>query len=277
MQTSQNLTGQNPLLVPPIQYYEGKKVVDLDFKILGRRRNFETKFSFLMNIRIKEYSCWKKEWTDYWWILYQEYEQLIEKKLLNELNSNDKLFIRLFIHSLKTNTQVNQPPLPYFQSRFHLTDHAYYGIKFSNPKLPLVKEVRRQEKTHPLSYIGVGYKDKGSSRNNCWDASPSWQEITSVSSHEQDRVHQRSQFLKKGKTPLVTIELKRSSTMWDPAVKISLREVVNIQGAKEGYVVDDIDHRILPRVFLDSCPEIFWSKIHKKLGTRWTNGKFFLH
>lgn len=57
-----------------------------------------------------------------------------------------------------------------------------YHIIFSNPEGVLNRDLP------PTRYIGVGYKDKGSARNEAEDASPGWQEIASSVSNLERKI-----------------------------------------------------------------------------------------
>lgn len=92
----ENQSGQNPLLVPSIQRWTGDYSVDLTFKILGGMKSLERNLTFLMNVRIYENHLWKPEWSEYWWILFNKFEELIELGMSDELSTSDDLFLRIF-------------------------------------------------------------------------------------------------------------------------------------------------------------------------------------
>jgi hypothetical protein len=63
---------------------------------------------------------------------------------------------------------------------FLLSAHEYYGLKNGRMKsegIPRVKWITVRLIKSFQRYIGVGYKDKGSSRDKSWDGSPSLEEV----------------------------------------------------------------------------------------------------
>lgn len=273
----ENQSGQNPLLVPSIQRWTGDYSVDLTFKILGGMKSLERNLTFLMNVRIYENHLWKPEWSEYWWILFNKFEELIELGMSDELSTSDDLFLRIFRKSLDKNQLTARPPQAFFRSRFDLDPHAYYGMK-NSIRLPLIKEIRRKERKHHQAYIGVGYKDKGTARDDSQDASPSWQEITSVASRRSRATTSRSFHLSDRKgSELLTLTLRKPRDGWEKPVKITFKEVVGSTGLKEGYRIYHEDARTLPTQFLDSVPDRYLPTVLETLKTKWTNGKYFLH
>lgn len=271
-----NQTGQNTFLVPAIRKYKGTKVVDLSFHISGGMRNIETVISFLINMRTFEPELWTKETGEYFWVLKEKLLEMISLGLSEELTPSDDLVLR--IHSrfaLEKNLGVKLDPLM-FRSRFNRDAHGYYGMK-PQLRIPQITERRRKEKYHHVSYIGVGYKDKGAAGDDAVDASPSWQEVATESYEQSARITMLKPYLReKSGSELRTIVLKRSRERWELAVKVDLIQLEDKQRNLFGWKVNRSSARMLPSVFLSEVPERYWNIVFKATGTRSTDGEIFL-
>lgn len=179
---------QSALLVTPIQNWQGEKTLDLHYKlpIRGIRKLLK---SLVWNIVIEgeKFISDKtkvKEVRTYFWIIRQKLEEKIQLGLELELSSFSRNRLDLIDNYLSGKHKgLVWPPdcSSYTEDEFHLDKdnlHEYYG-NYRVTNFPIIREVRRPSRYHHKLVVGVGYKDKGSSKDEALDGSPDYQTVSS--------------------------------------------------------------------------------------------------
>lgn len=256
---------QNTLLVPPI--LRNMEVgVDKHLTLTSGHKKLGRLLGILICSYLYEKESWSKSHEEYLWTIYTFFQTKLSLGLEEKLSSLDECLIRMIS---RKSIDTQQLPQWIKFSKFFLTKHEYYGmILEANFKLPVIKEVRRKRRYHHHRYVGVGYKDKGATTEDSWDGSPSWQQVVRKNDIARNRTTDLLLILG-GK--LVRRLRHRSVPLgqdcWKNTIKARFTEV-GLQG--EDSTLGFVCNNHLP------ISEEFWIKIHQNLGTKVTDGKYFL-
>lgn len=101
-------------------------------------------------------------------------------KLLKSVQINERTVWKLK-DTLRKNIKELKPFLLPKRNLSQTELHMKNKVKIRETRLPGVL----RKKLPPERYIGVGYRDKGSRRDEAWDGSPSWQDVASRKSYKE--------------------------------------------------------------------------------------------
>lgn len=222
----QNQNGQNTLLVPTIQWFEGKSAVDIHFKLEGGNRNLGTLISLVMGVNENKLVEWTASWHTYFCILWSIYETKIDLGLEENLSSLEQAHIRCFMMYSKIGENWHTNKM-YQTSRFSLSPHSFYGLLGKTKSLPTIRQQRRKSIKHFQQYIGVGYKDKGAAKVESEDGTPRWQNVASKGVNNSQEANALSRNIRGEviEPDIITLVLRRSRTLFDPPKKANFQRI----------------------------------------------------
>jgi hypothetical protein len=271
---------QSALLVAPILGNRGEKFVDSNYQFNSKNIKFLIKsvIHTVLNCQ-KQFTIEKKrEFSEYFGVLVSKYIEKADLGIEVELSSTDSMRLRLVQMFLNSKfTELNWPP-----SLSHLEVDQFFAEKDSfeyhgnikNKDLPVIKMKRRVKKHHTERYVGVGYKDKGSSKDTSNDGSPSWKESSRVYNFDKERTELilknfQFKFINERKT--VVLPRGRNNAFR----KVELKKIVSENGLISGY---EIDHNVtLTKFFVTEVGQEDSLILQRKLKTILTNGQVYLN
>lgn len=271
---------QSALLVAPILGNKGEKFVDSSYQFNSKNIKFLIKsvIHTVLNCQ-KQFTVEKKrEFSEYFGVLVSKYIEKADLGIEVELSSTDSMRLRLVQMYLNSKSkELNWPP-----SLSHLEVDQFFAEKDSfeyhgnikNKDLPVIKMKRRVKKHHTERYVGVGYKDKGSSKDTSNDGSPTWKESSRVYNFDKERTELilknfQFKFINERKT--VVLPRGRNNTFR----KVELKKIVSENGLISGY---EIDHNVtLARFFVTEVDQEDSLILQRKLKTDLTNGQVYLN
>jgi hypothetical protein len=219
----------------------------------------------------------KSEFSEYFGVLVSKYIEKSDLGLELALSSNDKLRIRCIQMYLDNKTHgITWPPdlSNYGEDKFFVYKDSYeYHGNIKNTPLPVIRLRRRVRRTHTERYVGVGYKDKGSSKDSSNDGSPDWK----TSSRELNLSKERTEMILKNlkfKDLMIrkTLELSRDESR--NLRKVELVKIETHDGLLQGWRIDR--NTTIARNFVSNLNENDLSQLLVELNSKLTNGEVFL-
>lgn len=170
---------QRTLVVAPIQQYIGDMGADSSLVLeRGKWRVDILLKTLLSKFRYQNQLVSK---TDLVYLNYLYGRFIHEQKLglQRQFNAGEEFFSKKIIkicNELKDLNSWSNSSIELYDP-WYMSKHAYFGVVNENSfKMPKLKMSRRPKRVHFQKFVGVGYNDKGTSRNTSEDASPRWQE-----------------------------------------------------------------------------------------------------
>lgn len=270
---------QSALLAAPILGKDSEYHVDTHYSFNNRGvgKLIKTCIHIIINNEELFDQKLKSEFSEYFGVLVSKYIEKADLGLEIGLSTNDSLRIRMIQKYLDNkNHGICWPPdlSDYGEDKFFVKkdSHEYHG-NIKNTTLPVIKIRRRNKQVHTARYIGVGYKDKGSSKDSSNDGSPDWK----TSSRELNLSKERTEMILKNikfKDLYVrkTLELSRGKSR--NLRKVELIKIESVDGLIQGWRIDR--NTTIARNFVSNLDENDLPGLLDKLKSKLTNGEVFL-
>lgn len=123
-------------------------------------------------------------------LLYSKYLNLISLNMV-KLSELQKFALQTLIREINTGHSglTNRAFLESLhKSLLYVRKEEYFGRLRGKTQQFIIKMDLRPKRNHFEKYIGVGYKDKGTAKEESWDGFHSWQEITSTGESKLNEV-----------------------------------------------------------------------------------------
>jgi hypothetical protein len=126
--------------------------------------------------------------VEYNMIVLSEMQNFALRTLIREINSGHQgLTNKAFLESLHG-------------LLLYVKKEEYFGRLRGKTQKYIIKMNLRPKRNHFQRYIGVGYKDKGTAKEESWDGFHSWQEITSTGESKLNEVIRANSFKLSGRS-----------------------------------------------------------------------------
>lgn len=256
---------QNPLPVAPTLY----RSLNVDDK-LAFSSNRE-KLKLIIKMLVGSYLYAEEEFTEdqsvYLYFAMNELNRKVELGMEKKLLPYENTLINMIIRRSLVKKDL---PIWLQKNQFFCTPHEYYGTIYDGFKFPKLVYKRRPKRLHQERYIGVGYKDKGTATDESFDGQPSWKSVAAYNQSKEEEITtiEQEKFLKLGNST-ETIDLGYSDFSDRPK-----RAYFHSFETKEGTIKGWKNTSEIAEY--ETIPEKFWNLVHKKLGTKTTNGRLFI-
>lgn len=269
---------QSALPVIPIQRNE-EIYVDTHYSFPNRGvfKHLKHLIMIIINEREKFDEVYKKELSEYFGVVLSKYIEKSQLGLEIELSSIDEIRVRSIQNYLSGRLKgLTWPPnlSNYGQDLFFCQkdSHEYHG-NFKLRKLPPIKMRRRRSRYHHQRFVGVGYRDKGSSKDQSYDGTPDF----GTSSGEINRQRERAEIVIRNIRLEFTGTRKTLDLTNGPKSvrrKVDLMKFRCQNGLWEVFQV--CSNTNFARHFVQELREEDYSYVQRRLCATLTNGKYFL-
>jgi len=169
-----NLFGQSSLLVTSTLYHNKEMFADTELFLDTKGMRPWLAFRLLLSKFVHEPKGRTSDDLLALNILKEKFDLLIELKMMR-INPYQQNTIKYIVILLNKSLTAPIENLALQAHEILLPPHEYFGHTRKRDLVFNLKYRRRPVRKHSEKYIGVGYKDKGSSRKEHLDGTPSWQ------------------------------------------------------------------------------------------------------